>query len=132
MAYNKQVLDDMAKVVGEGFVSADPEDTIAYHKSAPGIPELIGGVIPEYIVLPGSTEEVQEIVRLANKHKVPFYPYCFGTWFFASYKGGIVVDLRRLNKIINIDEDNMTAMVEAGVPYGQLIKEARKRGLDSN
>ncbi len=131
MAEKEMILDKIIEIVGDEHVSGDAEDLIAYQKACPIIPEVSGGLVPDYVVMPGCVEEVQKLVFLANEYMIPIYPYGYGTWFFAIYKPGIVLDLRRLNKIIKIDEVSMTAIIEAGVSQGELIREARKIGLDA-
>lgn len=89
--------------------------------------------LPDCVVMPESREEVQKIVRLANKYQTPVYPRSFGINIAGSaipYQGGVVIDLRRMNRILEINEDTMTAYIEPGVSWGLLRKEARKKRLD--
>jgi glycolate oxidase len=120
-------------IVGEEFVSMEEEDIIPYMRDAYTI--LIDRPIvpPDFVVLPKNVDEVQRIVKLANKYKIPIYPRSFGVNIASSalpYRGGIVIDLRRMDKIIEINEETMTATIEPGVTWGKLRKEARKKGLD--
>jgi FAD/FMN-containing dehydrogenase len=88
---------------------------------------------PQYVVAPGSVEEIQKIVKLANKYKIPIYPYTYGTNTGSSaipFSGGIILILRRLDRIIEIDKDSSAAIIEPGVSWGKLRKEAKKKGLD--
>ena len=85
----------------------------------------------EAITLPKSTEEVQAIVKLCNRHKIHFKasstgwgPYCD-----PAGPGVIKIDLRRMNRIIEINEKNMYAVVEPYVIGSQLQSELMKRGL---
>jgi len=73
--------------------------------------------------MPNSAEEVQEIVKIANNHKIPIIPWVSGINFGSTatpIKGGIVVDLRRLNRIIEVNEDDMYALVEGGTTWADL------------
>ena len=83
------------------------------------------------IILPKNTAEVQAIVRLCNKHKLTFRPVCTG-WTGQFPPGIIYLDLRRMNRIIEINEKNMYAVVEPYVITAQLQAELLKRGLHLN
>ena len=87
---------------------------------------------PEAAVLPGSAEEVQAIVKACNRYNVPFKAHSTGWGVFAAplREGVIQLDLRRMNRIIDLDEKNMYAVIEPYVTAGQLQAEAMKRGLN--
>jgi len=87
---------------------------------------------PAAVVLPASTEEVQAIVKICNKHKVKYKAHSTG-WGAHSgpgVEGVIQIDLRRMGRILEIDEKNMYAVVEAYAVCAQLQAEAMKRGLN--
>jgi len=75
-------------------------------------------VKPLAVVRPATTDEVREIVVFANKHRIALTPRGSGTNYAGSavpVKGGVVLDLTRMNKILNIYDDSMSAKVQAGV-----------------
>lgn len=82
-------------------------------------------------VLPGSTSEVQEVVRICNRYKIKYKAHSTG-WgsFNAVEPGGIVLDLRRMDRIVEIDEKNMYAVVEPYVSGITLHAELIRRGLN--
>ena len=87
---------------------------------------------PDFVIFPQCTEEVQEIVRSANQTKTPIVPFSSGLNFHGATipsKGGIVVNLSKMDKIISIDEDNWFAVIEPGVTYEQLQDELAKKQL---
>jgi FAD/FMN-containing dehydrogenase len=89
--------------------------------------------VPDFVVMPQETDEVQKIVQLANAHKVPVYPRSFGAGIAGSalpYKGGIVVDLKRMNRIIEVNEETMTATIQPGVTWDRLRMAVKKKKLD--
>lgn len=89
---------------------------------------------PEAVVLPGSTEDVQLIVRLCNKHGLKFKAFSTG-WGCVSgptSEGVVQIDLRRMDRILEIDEKNMYAVVEPYVSGAQLQAEAMKVGLNTH
>ena len=88
-------------------------------------------MIPACIVLPGSTEEVQAIMRIANRFGVQVIPFTNGMIAFngpTTPLPTICVHVSRMNRV-HIDEENLTATLEAYGDYGQLQAEAMKRGL---
>ena len=87
----------------------------------------------DIVVAPSSLEEVQGVVRIANKYKVPVYPFGRGasmTNAAAPRAGGIMLPMIRMNKIIEINERTRTATFEAGVSWSQLVFEANRKGLE--
>jgi len=89
--------------------------------------------IPACVVLPSTTEEVQAIVRVANKHKIPFVPFTNGQLGIANYPTKplptLCIHFSRMNKILELNERNMMARVQPYVDYGQLQADAMKVGL---
>jgi 4-cresol dehydrogenase (hydroxylating) len=80
---------------------------------------------PAGALAPASVEEVQDILRVCNKYGIPVWPVSTGKNFgygsaTAATKGQIILDLRRMNKIIEVDAELGTALVEPGVTYQQL------------
>jgi glycolate oxidase len=120
LALDKDIYTAFAGVVGEENICDDPAMMPAYFQT-----EFAA------VVLPKDTAEVQAVVRLCNKFKLKFRPICTGwTGFFPP--GLILLDLRRMNRIIEINEKNMYAVVEPYVVSAQLQAELFKRGLNTN
>jgi glycolate oxidase len=118
MALRKEVYQAFEDVVGEENICDDPAIMPSYF-----------GTEFAAVILPGNTEEVQAIIKLCNKHKVQFRPICTG-WTGVFPKGIILLDLRRMNHIIEINEKNMYAVVEPYVISAELQAELFKRGLN--
>lgn len=97
-------------------------------ESAPGkfIPNR-----PEAVILPGSTEEVQAIVKACNRFDIKFKAMStgYGAHSLPGQKGVVVLDMKRMNRILEIDEKNKYAVVEPYVVWAQLSAEAIKLGL---
>ncbi|MBN1288772.1 MAG: FAD-binding oxidoreductase, partial [Actinobacteria bacterium] len=89
---------------------------------------------PEAVVLPSSTEEVQAVVKICNRHRLKFKALStgWGSHAGASTEGVVQIDLRRMDRIIEIDEKNMYAVVEPYVCGGELQAEAMKVGLNTH
>jgi glycolate oxidase len=120
MALDKEIYSAFEDVVGKENICNDPVIMPSYHST-----EFAA------VILPKNTAEVQTIVRLCNKHKIRFRPVCTG-WTGMFPPGIVYLDLRRMNRIIEINEKNMYAVVEPYVITAQLQAELMKRGLHLN
>ncbi|MFH1003584.1 MAG: FAD-binding oxidoreductase, partial [Chloroflexota bacterium] len=121
----------LESVVGADNISRDPEVCIAYSRGGFGQDLYdVGRVPPAAVVLPGSTEEVQAIVRLANRYQFPYIPASTRFIAFCSpvREGTVIVHLKRMDRY-QIDARNQYATVEPYVIFSQLQIEAMKRGL---
>jgi glycolate oxidase len=89
---------------------------------------------PIAVVLPASTEEVQAVVRACNKHGLKFKAFATGWGIYGApmYDNVVQIDLRRMNRILEIDDKNMYAVVEPYVSGAQLQSEAMKSGLNTH
>ncbi|RDE17615.1 MAG: hypothetical protein C4K49_01865 [Candidatus Thorarchaeota archaeon] len=129
MRVPRKLLDGMRKIVGPENVSDDPSRLREYEQAT-----LFDTVFPSAVVMPGSTEEVQQIVELANRESVPLIPVSSGKPRLRGesapkVSGVIAVDLRRMNRILRVDRKNKVTMIEPGVTYSQLIDELKEHGL---
>jgi glycolate oxidase len=120
MALSKDIYSAFEDVVGAEYICNDPVIMPSYHST-----EFAA------VILPKNTAEVQAIVKLCNKYKLPFKPVCTG-WTGMFPAGILYLDLRRMNRIIEINEKNMYAVVEPYVISAQLQAELMKRGLHFN
>jgi len=88
--------------------------------------------IPDVVVFPKDEEDVAKVLAFANENGIPVYPRGAGsglTGGSAPLEGGIVVSTEKMNRIIEIDEDNLAVLTEPGVVTYELQKEVEKRGL---
>ena len=114
-----RIFERLADIVGSDYVSNAAEERFIYSRD--------GGVQmphePDYVVLPNTTEEVQKIILLANEEKIPVVPMGGGlvlSGLSIPLKGGIVLDMKRMNRIIEVNEKSHYAVVEAGTALGML------------
>ncbi|MDH5438531.1 MAG: FAD-binding oxidoreductase [Candidatus Bathyarchaeota archaeon] len=123
----------LTEIVGKDNVLYEQYDLIPYSRDrCPFLTHPKHGVIPLAVVRPATTEEVQEIVVLANKHHIPLTPRGSGTNYAGSAvpsKGGVVVDLTRMNRILAIDEESMSAKVQPGLILQDFEEALSKRGF---
>ncbi|MFC2048150.1 FAD-binding oxidoreductase [Chloroflexota bacterium] len=88
--------------------------------------------LPEVVVKPEDTGSVARILKLANENHIPVTPRGGGTGLSGGavpIYGGIALSLERMNRILEIDEDNYVATVEPGVTLADLYKAVEERGL---
>ncbi|HLB31319.1 MAG TPA: FAD-dependent oxidoreductase, partial [Gammaproteobacteria bacterium] len=84
-------------------------------------------------VAPDNLEAVQAIVRTANQHKIPIYPISTGKNLgyggsAPTLSGSVVLDLKRMNRILEVDEANASCLVEPGVAYFDLYRHIQEKG----
>ena len=113
------IYSSLVAIVGTEKVSNSPEELFIYSRDS-------GAQMPrnaDYVVMPETVDEVQRIITLANKEKTPVTPLGGGFTLSALVvpnKGGIVMDMKRMNKIIEVNETSRYALIEAGVSQGAL------------
>lgn len=118
----------LASVVGQDRVLVDPKALAGYSKGG----GLVPPVSPLLAVRPETREQVQELVRVANRHRLPLTPWSSGKnnqGTAVPSAGGIVVDLSGMNAVLEIDEENRNARVQPGVSFAQLQAQAKQVGL---
>ena len=121
------ILAELTAIVGEDYVLTDPADLVCYAYDS-----TFQENRPELVVLPASTEQVVAIVKLASREGIPIVARGMGSGLAGasiSCDGGMVVPLTRMNRILEIDQDNMTATAQAGVVTGDLQSKVEKVGL---
>ena len=126
----KEIIEELRAIVGKGFVIIDDEKLEAYSHDETDAQEY--GHKPEAVVLPASTEETAAIVKLANRYLVPITPRGAGSGLSGGAipeYGGIVVSLERMNRLIEIDRENMAAVVEAGMVTNDFALAVQEQGL---
>jgi FAD/FMN-containing dehydrogenase len=122
------IKEELVGIVGADNVSDDAEKLKLYSKDN----SLNAPSMPSYLVKPKNADEIHKIVLLANKNKLPIVPCSSGIHFNGDtipVKGGIILDLSRLNKILAIDTRNRMARVEPGVTWAQLQPELAKHDM---
>ncbi|MGM0775051.1 MAG: FAD-binding oxidoreductase [Bacillota bacterium] len=88
--------------------------------------------LPDLVVFPETAQQVSEIVKLANKYKVPIVPFGLGSSLeghVIPYEHGITIDFSLMNKVLEVRENDFLVRVQPGVTRTQLNKELKKYGL---
>ena len=122
------LIDDLLKIAGNKGVLHTPEDLAVYGYDG----TFIEGK-PDVVVLPETTGQVSQIVKLASERRTPIVPRGMGSGLAAASvplpAGGIILSLTRMNHILEIDSENATVKAEAGVITADLQEEVEKQGL---
>ena len=120
--------NQLKKVVGASYVQDSKADRLAYsYDATPNFQHM-----PDAIVSPHTAEEVKQIVQLCTLYNVPIVPRGSGTNLCAGTcpaKGGLVMLFTRMNQLLEIDEENLTATVQPGLITQELIRQVEERGL---
>ncbi len=123
----KKVLKSLRAVVGKDNVYTDKSDKITHSYDA-----TRKSYLPDVVVYAESAGQVSEIVKLANDHLIPILARGAGSGFTGGslpVRGGIVLVLTKMDRILSIDADNLIAVVEPGVVTSKLQREVEKLGL---
>lgn len=123
----KELKPLLEEIVGAQYVSDDPISLVVYSRDYSSLPAQKANIV----VLPGCTEEVSEIMRLANRTDTPVTVRGGATTAaLCTAKEGIILDLNRMNKILKIDEDACLYLTaQGGTSIYQITKELDKRGF---
>ena len=120
--------DKLVAIVGAENFSDDPAALESYAKDF----SLQPAGAPEYAVKPKDTAEVQKVIKVANDHSLPVVQVSSWVHFHGATipkKGGIILDLTRMNRIFEVDEFNKRVRFEAGVTWEQLTSHLEKKGF---
>ncbi|MCG8335521.1 MAG: FAD-binding oxidoreductase [Proteobacteria bacterium] len=137
MTFMSQAYRKLEDVVGKDYISRDPAilDSYAAHATVFGVPRPGLGVSPWWnragaVILPDTTGQVSRILQLCNEYGIQYKAHSTGQMPFAfpMNEGSLTIDLSRMNRIIEIDQDHGYALVEPGVTQGELFIECIKYG----
>ncbi len=120
------VAHEMAEIVGDAYVLEQPGDVLAYEYDASNFT-----AVPDLVVLPGSAEEVAEVLGVAARHQVPVVPRGAGTGVAGGalpIVGGVVVVMTRMNRILEVDLPSRVVVVEAGVTNVEISRAVAEAG----
>jgi 4-cresol dehydrogenase (hydroxylating) len=121
------------KAVGDEWVFTSDEDVALYRDAYSPLWDEPGERVASAAVAPANVEQVQAVVRIANDTQLPIYPISTGKNLgyggsAPALSGSAVVDLRRMNRVLDIDEQNASVLVEPGVSYFDLYRAVRDAG----
>jgi len=125
---NKAVIDHLRQTVGAGNVYSEKEDLLVYgYDATPEIQDL-----PSVAVFPKDVEGLRAALAVSRDEGLPVFPRGAATGLSGGSTpigGGMVLGLTRMNRILEVDQENLTATAEAGVITVDLFKAAAEKGL---
>ena len=130
MLMKNSLISDLKRNLNKGNVLDTVEERYAYSQDATNIRHIKN--VADAVVFVETIEDVQAVVKIANRHKTPIICRGAGTNVVGACTvehGGIVLNFSKMNKILEINRENMTAIVQPGVVLGKFQKEVEKLGL---
>jgi alkyldihydroxyacetonephosphate synthase len=133
----EMIRSELVEIVGLDYVSTEESDKLVYSTDWAWMPQMWldrGQRLrtPDYIVHPGSAEEISEILEVANKYRLPVVPWGGGSGTQGGALpifGGIVLDMKRMDRILNIDEKSLSVTAQAGINISELEWAVNEKGL---
>ncbi len=123
-----KLIENLRAIVGRESVLTEPDELLVYE--CDGLP--YHKYPPLAVVFPRSTEEVSKVVKVLTGAKINFYPRGAGTGLSGgalAVNGGVIVELGKMKRVLNVDVENRTAKVEVGLVNAQLSRAVAKYGL---
>lgn len=127
MPLSQSLTKDLIRIVGPESVIDAPNDLRIFERDG-----SITAGLPDAVVLPSTTAQVADVIKVAAKNHIPIVPRGAGTGLSGgavTIRGGIALQLTRMRRIIEIDPVSQTALVEAGVVNQELSLAAARHGL---
>ncbi|MHA1792561.1 MAG: FAD-binding oxidoreductase [Promethearchaeota archaeon] len=130
------IVKKLKDIVGDNWVSTEESDLVAYSKDYQlitnrwTIDSKVAG-LPHVVVWPGSDTEISTILKLLNKEKIPAIPYGEGSGVVGGaipVNGGVMIDMKRFDKIIEINDVDLTVTVECGLNGKTLERLLKEKG----
>ena len=135
----ENLVSKLREFLGEDNVSTEDIDIIAYSKDSTlialnwAIQGKLAG-LPDVIIWPKTVEQISQILKIANEEKIPVTPFAEGSGVVGGaipVRGGIIIDMKKFNKILEINDKNLTVTVEAGINGMNLERFLNAKGYTS-
>ena len=129
-----EAIRQFEEAIGKEWVFTSNEDVALYRDAYSPLMGEPDELLASAAIAPDGVEQVQKVVRIANRYKIPIYPVSTGKnlGYGGSapvLSGSVVLDLKRMNRILEVNERNAYALVEPGVSYFDLYRYIQEKGL---
>jgi glycolate oxidase len=127
---NNKIIEELERIVGTGNIITEADKMIDYSHDEFPLETIYK--LPEAVVMPGTTQEVSEVLQLANRERFFVTPRGGGTGLCGGAipsKGGVVLSLERMNRVLELDTKNYFAVAQAGVRLMDFYKEVETKGF---
>lgn len=125
---SEAVKRQLADIVGEAYVKDDPQTLITHSYDATPMLQSL----PDAVIYPNDTEQVSRIMKVLHTHRIPVVSRGSGTNLAGGTvptEGGVVMVMHRMNRILELDLENLTAVVQPGLNTKQFITHVEAQGL---
>ncbi|MBU0951762.1 MAG: FAD-binding oxidoreductase [Elusimicrobia bacterium] len=125
-----EIIEKLKNIVGTGNIILEKEKMEDYSHDEYAVPEI--KKYPEVVVKPKTTEEVSAVLKLANENNFPVTARGGATGLCGAcvpFYGGVVLSLENMNKVVEVDTNNLMVVVEAGTTLKDMYKEINKANL---
>ncbi len=135
MTLEKHLVDELSKTFGDRVITAKHE-LILHSMDVGSLPKQVGWLMntkPDAMVQPTSPDEIRFVYEFAGRNRIPLVPRGAGTSGYGGAiprKGGIVIDMRRMDRVLSIDGNGFTVVVEPGIAWANLQHELNRKGFD--
>ena len=122
------IKDDVTGIIGKESVFDDDETLLSYSRDQ----SFVRPRKPDLVVFAETVAQIQEVVKYANRTRMPVIPYSSGMNLHGGTiprQGGIILNLSRMNRILAVDTDNWSCIIEPGVTVSRLQDELEKHRL---
>lgn len=129
LSEHERINELLQEIVGDKYVSDRPAERVLYSRDWVSTFPILNPIKPDFVVMPQTVEQVQRIVRLANRYGIPLVPEganLTARGLCHPWEAGIVLDMRRMNKILEFNENEMYALLEPGVTWGDMAHYIQK------
>jgi FAD/FMN-containing dehydrogenase len=123
-----EISEKLHEIVGKKNFSDNPKQLQAYSTDFSYTP----AGTPNYVVKPANSEEVSAVIKFCNENNIPVVPVSSKVHFYGATipkEGGVVLDMSRMNNILEVDSENRRVRIEAGVTWRKLTEELEKKGF---
>jgi len=129
-----EAIRQFEEAIGKEWVFTSNEDVALYRDAYSPLMGEPDEMLASAAIAPDGVEQVQKVVRISNRYKIPIYPVSTGKnlGYGGSapvLSGSVVLDLKRMNRILEVNERNAYALVEPGVSYFDLYRYIQEKGL---
>jgi FAD/FMN-containing dehydrogenase len=129
-----QALSQFASALGAQWVFSKDDDVATYRDAYSPFVGEAEERFASAAVAPESVEQVRKVLAIANHHRIPLYTISTGRNLAyggsaPAYSGSVILDLKRMNRVLEVSEEYAYALVEPGVSYFDLYRHIREKGL---
>ncbi|MCK5151743.1 MAG: FAD-dependent oxidoreductase, partial [Candidatus Thorarchaeota archaeon] len=135
MGLKRKQVDKLSKVFGDRLIT-EKHELLIQSTDVGALPKQVGWLMnnkPDALVQPVTPEEIQELYKIANDEKIPLVPRGAGTSGYGGSiprKGGIIVDIRQMDNVLEVNKEEKYVLVEPGLSWSNLQHHLNRQEMD--